>query len=83
MDKVAVSRAVASLLKAGLLQRQFAQEDKRRSVLRHSKAGSKLYSQIVPVALQYEQDILAQLSQGEIETLNNMLNKLDDLELKL
>jgi DNA-binding MarR family transcriptional regulator len=62
MDKVAVSRAVASLLRARRIVRQTARADRRRSLLRLSEAGRKVYAQVVPVALAYERDLLAPLS---------------------
>jgi Transcriptional regulators len=58
MDKVAVSRAVASLLSAERLEREFDDEDRRRSVLRLSKAGLALYDQVVPLALDFERHVL-------------------------
>ncbi len=39
MDKVAVSRAVASLLKSKRIVRQLARADRRRSLLQLSGAG--------------------------------------------
>src|SRR5690606_39812927 len=39
MDKVAVSRAVARLLRTGLIEREVHGSDRRRSVLRLSAAG--------------------------------------------
>ena len=65
MDKVAVSRAVASLLKQRRIVRQTARADRRRSLLRLSVAGRKVYAQVVPVALHYEQDLLAPLSKQD------------------
>lgn len=65
MDKVAVSRAVASLLKQRRLVRQTARADRRRSLLRLSSAGRRVYAQVVPVALHYEQDLLAPLSKQD------------------
>jgi len=62
MDKVAVSRAVASLLRARRIVRQTARADRRRSLLRLSAAGEKVYAQVVPMALDYERDLLAPLS---------------------
>ena len=62
MDKVAVSRAVASLLRARRIVRQTARADRRRSLLRLSEPGRKVYAQVVPVALAYERDLLAPLS---------------------
>jgi len=79
MDKVAVSRAVTKLLDAQLLQRQFSQDDKRRSALRLSAAGREIYSRIVPIALEHEKKILNQLSVKEVELLRSTLEKLDHL----
>jgi DNA-binding MarR family transcriptional regulator len=65
MDKVAVSRAVASLLKHRRIVRQTARADRRRSLLRLSLAGRRVYAQVVPVALHYERDLLAPLSRQD------------------
>ena len=48
MDKVAISRAVSRLLKTGRIRRQVFPGDRRRSLLELSKAGQKVYQQIVP-----------------------------------
>lgn len=76
MDKVAVSRAVSRLLEAGHLERQFAEDDRRRSVLRLSKSGKETYAQIAPMAIQYEQDLLSKLSTEERDTLHRLLDKI-------
>jgi len=81
MDKVAVSRAVSKLLSTELVQRQFAESDRRRSVLRLSERGKVVYGKIAPIAIEYEQKILDQLHQNEIELLRNLLTKLDGLHL--
>jgi len=62
MDKVAVSRAVASLLKAKRIARQMARSDRRRSLLQLSASGRRVYAQVVPFALAYERDLIAPLS---------------------
>ncbi|MBX3700227.1 MAG: MarR family transcriptional regulator [Dokdonella sp.] len=82
MDKVAVSRAVARLLAADRLRREFADHDRRRSVLRLSAAGQAIYEQIVPLALGYEKLILAGMSRSERELLFRLLDRLDELELR-
>lgn len=81
MDKVAVSRAVTKLLQAELLQRHFLESDKRRSQLRLSRTGRNVYRKIVPIAMEYEQKILDQLSTKEHELLRKLLTKLDALNL--
>jgi len=81
MDKVAVSRAVTKLLNQKLLQRRFAKDDKRRSVLQLSKSGRALYEEIVPIALEHENKIVEQLNDKEIELLRKTIDKLDAIEL--
>jgi DNA-binding MarR family transcriptional regulator len=76
MDKVAVSRAVASLLRSRRLERRVAAGDRRRSVLQLSRAGLAVYEQVVPVALQYEQRLLQSLSVTERRQLDRLLTQL-------
>ena len=51
MDKVAVSRAVAALQAAGRLHRTTAHADRRRTHLALTRAGMRVYAQVVPMAL--------------------------------
>ena len=76
MDKVAVSRAVARLLERGFLQRDMHEQDRRRSVLELSPAGYGVYDQVVPLALDYERQLLAPLEPGEREILDRLMQKL-------
>ena len=82
MDQVAVSRAVARLLERGQVVREFADEDRRRSALRLTKAGQKIYGQIVPLALGFEELLLADMSAAERKLLFRLLDRLDALELR-
>ncbi len=82
MDKVAVSRAVASLLSAGRLEREFDDEDRRRSVLRLSRAGLAVYDQVVPLALGFEQHVLEGMPEAERALLFRLLDRLDEMELR-
>jgi DNA-binding MarR family transcriptional regulator len=76
MDKVAVSRAVNSLLGDGRLERQIHGDDRRRSILRLSPAGQDIYDAVVPIALNYERALLANLSAEERAQLGRLLDKL-------
>jgi DNA-binding MarR family transcriptional regulator len=76
MDKVAVSRAVTKLIKKGRIDRQFADADKRRSILNLSDEGRKLHDEIAELALGFESDLLAGLSPEELEQLNTIMEKL-------
>lgn len=78
MDKVAVSRAVASLLAVGRLLREFDDNDRRRSVLRLSPAGYAVYDEVAPLALSYERKLLAPLDTSERAELDRLLHKLGD-----
>lgn len=81
MDKVAVSRAVKNLLKTGRIERYFSPDDRRRSVLALSKLGREVYEKVVPLALSYESALLDGLSQEEQESLDKILNKLNEIQL--
>lgn len=61
MDAVAVSRAVARLLRAGRLSRSVSANDRRRSVLAVSTTGAAVYREVAPLALAYERELLETL----------------------
>jgi DNA-binding MarR family transcriptional regulator len=82
MDKVAVSRAVTRLLATGRIERDFAAQDRRRSILHLSEAGYAIYDQIVPLALGFEAQMLESLSTDERALLFRLLDRLDELELR-
>jgi DNA-binding MarR family transcriptional regulator len=76
MDKVAVSRAVATLLAAGRLRRTMAKVDRRRTHLELTSAGARVYAQVVPMALNYERHLIAPLSARDRATLDRILRVL-------
>lgn len=76
MDKVAVSRAVSRLLKSGRIDRQFADADRRRSILNLTEEGRRVHDEIAPLALKFEEDLLHGLSEDEIHTLNVLTERL-------
>lgn len=78
MDKVAVSRAINNMIKNQLVERNFADDDKRRSELFLSEKGRKTYEKIIPLVLGYEKDILGALNTNEQQDLNKLLQKLTD-----
>ena len=80
MDKVAVSRAVASLIRDGRLKRRTHGEDRRRSVLSLSAKGYKIHDEVAPMALRYEHELLAALDEKERRALARILDRLDAAE---
>ena len=76
MDKVAVSRAVTKLIKNGRIDRQFADADRRRSILNLSDEGRKVHNEIAPLALQFERELLQNISEEDYETYNSVLDRL-------
>jgi DNA-binding MarR family transcriptional regulator len=76
MDKVAVSRAVSKLLKSGRIDREFADADRRRSILNLSEEGRRVHDDIAPLALKFEADLLQGLSDKEISALNATIERL-------
>lgn len=82
MDKVAVSRAVARLVEAGRLDREMHGDDRRRSVLRLSEAGYRIYDEVAPLAIAFERRLLDGMDKAERELLFRLLDRLDELELQ-
>ncbi len=82
MDKVAVSRAVASLMAAGRLDRKTASDDRRRSVLSLSKKGKDVYAKVVPLACDYEARLIERLSPLDRRNLDVVLSKLTEIQIK-
>ena len=76
MDKVAVSRAVTKLIKNGRIDRQFADADRRRSILNLSEEGRNVHNEIAPLALQFERELLQDISEEDYEIFNSILERL-------
>lgn len=76
MDKVAISRAVARLERAGRVRGETDAADARRLLLRLTARGAELHARIAPLALSYEQALLAALAPTERRALDAILDKL-------
>jgi DNA-binding MarR family transcriptional regulator len=81
MDKVAVSRAVTSLLASGRLKRRLHGRDRRRSVLELSAKGHRVYDEVAPLALAYERRLLEGLKADERAALDRLLTQMEEREL--
>jgi DNA-binding MarR family transcriptional regulator len=73
MDKVTVSRATQGLVKRRLVERAPHDADGRSHHLALSKAGERLYSEISPVALEYEARLLEQFDPAAVAELKRVL----------
>ena len=76
IEKSVVSRAVARLLKRHLINRDVDERDRRRSILRLSETGLSVYDEVMPIARDYEAKLLSDLSAEELETFNDMIDRL-------
>ena len=77
MDKVAVSRAVASLVADGRLTRKVDGDDRRRTKLRLSAKGYRIYDDVAPLALAYQQRLLSGLDAADRAALESLLSRLN------
>ncbi|MGH6892519.1 MAG: MarR family winged helix-turn-helix transcriptional regulator [Dongiaceae bacterium] len=78
MDKAKVSRAVASLLKAGSVERAPHATDQRLIQLTLSRQGRKIYDAIVPRARALEAELTEGFSRQEVARLHALLDRLGD-----
>jgi DNA-binding MarR family transcriptional regulator len=78
MDKVQVSRAVASLVEARRVKRDEDAVDGRITRLSLTARGQAIYDEVVPLALHLEEVFLSALSPQERETLDRLMTKLTD-----
>jgi DNA-binding MarR family transcriptional regulator len=76
MDKVQVSRAVASLVDAKRVARTPDDEDGRIGHLELTRGGRTIYGRIAPLALGLEKTFLAALTRDERAALDKLLVKL-------
>jgi DNA-binding MarR family transcriptional regulator len=78
MHKTRVSRAIAQLRRRGFIERAPSAQDRRAMRLRLSRKGTRLYAQLVPLALARERQLLACLSASEHRALEAALARLEE-----
>jgi DNA-binding MarR family transcriptional regulator len=76
MDKVTITRAAQALVKRRLIRREPNTSDGRSHRLRLTKAGVELHRQIAPLALDYEDQLLAGVASRAVEQLKKQLRRL-------
>ena len=76
IEKSILSRAIAKLLLRKLIEREFSKTDRRRSILTLTASGMSVYEEVVPLALQYESQLLKCFSGSEYEQFSKLLERL-------
>ncbi len=77
MDKVTVMRAARGLLQRRLVARRPNAEDGRSHRLMLTAAGQRLYRRIVPLAREYEAQLLAGMERRDIARFERMLRQVE------
>ncbi len=77
MDKVRVSRAIAQLVERRLVRRQRDATDQRTLRLTLTAEGDDLLALVVPRALAWESELMADLSASEYRELLRLLAKVE------
>jgi len=77
MDKVTVSRAAATLVERGLVERRPNATDQRSHLLSLTEAGRTLYENVAPKALELEAQVFAGFTKAEIASFRAMLDRLE------
>lgn len=76
MDKVQVSRAIARLTEAGLIERTVDPADRRRQSIAMTADGERVYQEIVPLARAREAALLEGFSEEQRALLDRLLDRL-------
>lgn len=77
MHKTRVSRAIAHLEQKGLMARVTSSEDRREMELRLTKAGQRIYAELVPLALERERTLLACMTKEQLRAFTSGLERLE------
>ncbi|HYL02616.1 MAG TPA: MarR family winged helix-turn-helix transcriptional regulator [Steroidobacteraceae bacterium] len=78
MHKTRVSRAIAHLVRRRLIERVASAHDRRERQLRLTRAGRRMYAQLVPLALRRERALLACLSGPQRRGFIRGLDRLEE-----
>ncbi len=82
-DKVVVSRAAQALTTRRLVRRIPSAEDRRSHHLELTETGTDLHSDVAPLAIAYEQKVIAGLDPAEIESLKRLLRTMEGAAARL
>lgn len=76
LDKGAVSRSLRVLQRMGIVSVREDGADSRRNNVALTAKGRALHDRIVPVALERQRDLVADLTPHEVETFNRLIDRL-------
>ena len=76
MNKTKVSRAAAALEQSGLIMRNTDNNDKRSAILSLTGKGRDIYNRIVPVAIDFANELESALDPEDLRAFDQMLLKL-------
>ncbi len=76
IEKSILSRAINRLLSRRIVARGFDPNDRRRSMLTLTKTGQSVYAEVVPIAVEMEQQLLQGFSKTELHRLSELLDRL-------
>jgi len=78
LDKAKISRAVARLEAMGAVSKTPNRTDRRLVALSLTEKGRRLYEEIVPLALAFEDELLSSLSPTERRALDRIIGDLSE-----
>jgi DNA-binding MarR family transcriptional regulator len=81
MDKVTVMRAAQGLTRRRLVKRQPNAQDGRSHRLDLSPSGYALYCKVIPLAREYESQLLVGLKASDVALLHRLLRQLESAAL--
>lgn len=76
MDKSKVSRAAARLESSGLIEKRVNTSDRRLVELTLTRKGRRLFNEIAPLAIAYEQKFFSKLSREEESLFRAVVDRL-------
>ena len=83
MDKVTVSRATIALADRGLIIREPNRADRRSRLLALSEAGRRLYADVAPKAIEFEERIFSIFPADELDRFMAMLRAIEERALEV
>nr|WP_047166436.1 MarR family winged helix-turn-helix transcriptional regulator [Sphingomonas sp. Y57] len=83
MDKVTVSRATIALVDRGLITRAPNRADRRSRLLALSEAGQRLYADVAPKAIEFEDRIFSIFPAEELDRFMAMLRAIEQRALEV